>query len=385
MNSNARRITLSVLLGAMVIIGGVCWRYPSFEEGRRPRRNVLALQSLPAAMAAPGEGAKAAASGYFRVSLLLRLLPTSALAAHVAERRLTELKSREVLSAASTALDLPLATLEAAIQVAPSESPLMGTLAVSSRERDKASEMADAVVTAFRSTLEKSGDDRTGRIAKPVYDQIKLLTESVERARNQMLECMNRRQIVDFALLDKLNGKAGVIQPELDAALNPDIKLAWFSRQSETLKALSDNDAIAYLAKAVLPFDHHVTVTCRTWLDLAPTAAKLAELPQPPMGRGLLDGQKEMTDATVEAYRVKLQEWITSTTESLPAEESAAGNAGSGGMRQDEYRRFKQRYEAEVESLKALQENAARLFGGDAPIYIPPVLVLKKTVERVLR
>jgi hypothetical protein len=103
------------------------------------------------------------------------------------------------------------------------------------------------------------------------------------------------------------------------------------------------------------------------------------------MGRGLLDGQKEMTDATVEAYRVKLQEWITSTTESLPAEESAAGNAGSGGMRQDEYRRFKQRYEAEVESLKALQENAARLFGGDAPIYIPPVLVLKKTVERVLR
>ena len=285
-----RRITLGTLLSALLITGGVCWRNLSTDEAAGVhslrRKSILPPQadaSLP-----PAESTKAAASAHYRASLLLRVLPLPALNSGISGGRITELRSKAVLKKACEALHLSsrwstdtgsaVSRLSAATEVSVSaDSPATGTLLVSSPDREEASEMADAIVSAFKATLEESESDQTSRLAGPVYKKVKALTESVESARNQMLECMNSRQIVDYAFLDKLNGRPGLIQPELDTALNPDIKLAWFKHQLETLQSLPAEGAPGYLASAVLPFEDPATRLCQSWQDVAATAAALAK------------------------------------------------------------------------------------------------------------
>ena len=261
-----RRITLGTLLSTLLITGGVCWRNLSTDEAagvHSPRRKSILPPQADASLP-PAESTKAAASAHYRASLLLRVLPLPALNTGISGGRITELRSKAVLKKACEALHLSsrwsmdagsaVSRLSAATEVSVSaDSPATGTLLVSSPDREEASEMADAIVSAFKATLEESESDQTSRLAGPVYKKVKALTESVESARNQMLECMNSRQIVDYAFLDKLNGRPGLIQPELDTALNPDIKLAWFKHQLETLQSLPAEGAPGYLATAVLP------------------------------------------------------------------------------------------------------------------------------------
>ncbi|HEX2751322.1 MAG TPA: hypothetical protein VHM91_25155 [Verrucomicrobiales bacterium] len=396
-----RRITLGTLLSALLITGGVCWRNLSTDEAgavHSSRRKSILLPQADASSLPPAESAKAVASAHYRACLLLRVLPLPlpALSTRTLDGGINELRSSAVLTAACETLHLSsrwsmdagsaLAKLSAATQVSvSSESPAMGTLLVSSPDREEASELADAIVSAFKATLEQTESDQTSRLAGPVYKKVKALTESVESARNQMLECMNSRQIVDYAFLDKLNGKPGVIQPELDAALEPEIKLAWFRHQLETLQSLPAEGAPAYLASAVLPFQDPATRLCQSWQDVAATAAAFSNASDPSLS-GVFDYKRDETTAAVAACRERLQQWITQTDQSLPEEDSrGALPAVSGKAGQEEYRRLKQRYENEVESLRTLLENAGRLFGSDAPMYVPPVLVLKKSVERILR
>ncbi len=393
-----RRITLGTLLSALLITGGVCWRNLSTDEAAgvhsSRRKSILPPQadaSLP-----PAESAKAAASAHYRASLLLRVLPLPALNSGISGGRITELRSKAVLKKACEALHLSsrwstdagsaVSRLSAATEVSVSaDSPATGTLLVSSPDREEASEMADAIVSAFKATLEESESDQTSRLAGPVYKKVKALTESVESARNQMLECMNSRQIVDYAFLDKLNGRPGLIQPELDTALNPDIKLAWFKHQLETLQSLPAEGAPGYLASAVLPFEDPATRLCQSWQDVAATAAALANGSDASLS-GVFDYKRDETTVAIAACRERLQQWITQTDQSLPVDDPRdVSPAITAKARQEEYRLLKQRYENEVETLKALLENAARLFGSDAPLYVPPVLILKKSVERVLR
>ncbi len=397
MNSavRARRITLGLLLGAALVAGGVCWQRSSIEStpGHLSRRRFLLPPPPTAAADSLAEDGKAAAPVRYRACLLLRLLPSSSPAIHSTSHRITELKASAILTAAISALDLSgrwstdpdaaLFKLGAMVQMASSpDSPLTGTLSVTSPGQKEAAEIADALVTAFKNSLETSESDQTNRLAVPVYRQIKALTESVERARNQLLECMNSRLIVDYAFLDSLNKKPGAIQPELDASLNPDIKLAWFSHQLDTLKSMPWAASVDYLAGAALPFDDEVTKLCRTWQDLAPTYAAVAD---GETGKSF-ETQKSITQSAIDAYRDKLQEWVTQTAGTLPPEDPHQPfSSTTDRKRQEEYRALKRHYEAGAESLKALQENAARLFGNDAPIYVPPLVVLKRSVERLPR
>jgi hypothetical protein len=342
---------------------------------------------------APDYG-KAPPGTEFKASLLLRILPPSAPATQTGDRLITNLKSPGVLNDVvvnmdlagrwSTGAETSLSRLTAMTRVVPSENSAMtGTLVVYSPDGNEAGEIADALVAAFKSSLEKSESDQTSRLAEPVNRQIKALTDSVERARNQMLACMNSRQIVDYGFLDTLNGKPGVILPELEASLDPDIKVAWFSHQLETLHTLPKENAAGYLAGAVLPFDHQVTKLCQVWLDLVPTAVAVAETPGSSLS-GVFAYKRDETEAAIEAYKLELQKWITKTEQDLRLEDPGPqSRPGTDRSRQEEYRQLKQHYEAETDALKALRENAARLFGNDAPLYVPPVLVLKKSVERV--
>jgi hypothetical protein len=393
-----RRIKLGLLIGTVLIAAGVCWRASSIEnvQSRYPRKGYRVLLPPAAAQDPVKEDAGIPPEAKFRASLLLRVLPPPALAAGTGERRISDVASRSVFLDTVATLNLPARwstdasgaanKLSSMTRVVVSyDSPLTGTLFVSSPDRNEAAEIADALVSAFKSILEKSQTDQTSRLARPVYEQIKTLTDSVEQARNQMLDCMNNRQIVDYAFLDALNGRPGMIRPELDASLNPNIKLAWFSHQLESLKSIPKDQAPGYLAGAVLPFDHPVMKLCQSWLDLAPTAASVAESSDRSLS-GVFDYKRDETEAAVEVYKSDLQKWITKTEQDLPPEDAHSLPApGTDRLRQEEYRRVKQRYEAGTESLKALQENASRLFGSDAPLYVPPVLVLKRSVEPVRR
>jgi hypothetical protein len=238
-------------------------------------------------------------------------------------------------------------------------------------------------VTAFKASLEKSESDQTSRLAGPVLLQIKSLTESVEQARNQMLDCMNSRQIVDYGFLQMLNGKPGVIQPELDASLSSEIKIAWFSHQLETLDSIPGEQAAAWLANAVLPFDHPVTKLCQVWQDLATTAAAVTETPSTALS-GVFDYKRDEMEAAIAAYKSNLRTWLAKTELEQPVENAPfPQNATTDRARQEDYRKLKQHYETQTELLKALRENAARLFGHDTPMYVPPVLVLRKSVEQI--
>jgi hypothetical protein len=196
---------------------------------------------------------------------------------------------------------------------------------------------------------------------------------------------MNRRGVVDFGFLGYMNGGPGVIHPDLDAALSPDIKLAWFRHVADRLQILPPDEAVALLAGAVLPFEHTGMNQCRAWQDLAPVAAALADTNNNQEAGGeagdtlktQIEGMHQQALTGLKNCRIALEEWIAAADESLPPAPAAA-NAGRREL--NEYESLKSAWQAQSEELRLLQEHATVLFG-EAPVYVPPVVILRKFME----
>lgn len=200
---------------------------------------------------------------------------------------------------------------------------------------------------------------------------------------------MNRQGVVDYAFLEQLNGKPGVIQPELDASLSLDVKLAWFSHQLEVLTTHPGEEAVGLLAHAVLPFEDSVTKECRVWLELKPFAKAFEGTDSPPDGDPVkvsLENMRIKAAAATEDYKAKLQAWIdqTDTELSTPGAVpvSVPGHTAAQ-VRLSEYRRLKARIETQRDMLKTMQEHAENLFGEGASNYLSPAIVLRRAVERI--
>jgi hypothetical protein len=120
---------------------------------------------------------------------------------------------------------------------------------------------------------------------------------------------------------------------------------------------------------------------------LAPVAAAVEGTQSPPHHDPVKVNLEYMRNQAAEAaedYAGKLQEWIAATEQQLPPEtESDRFVAGTERVRQSDYHKLQARYESEMEALEIIREHAAALFGNDAPFYVPPVVVLRRSVERL--